>query len=1061
METASDQSPAPASVHSQYSAASSETLIDEHVNAAANQRAPKRPKGPLKGSQASAPKRPPGHQLPAGAIKLESDSDSRPARNEEAKLPGDPFNQDDNNPSDQALAAAHDRRQLGTQGDPYVRQFCIRMKSTLTKRGCQHFKSSGYRVVHVVAHLRAYQSNDHGHLMDPFDEQTNPPTAGARGQPAPKGATSGGKKRAAGGAKQQTKGAHGHEGSLKAEKGSSETDGLELDTLEGEGEQRDGVAKSSRLTTGQGAGSGGSGFSFTNGKQESEVGQPGTKIIGMVAVAIALPPPSINELRLESDTFVWRLGLDLRISHIEPKITELLHYPVELLAGRSLYSLVHPADVHQVQKCHQDLLRKGQMMSGYYRLLARSGGYIWIQTCATLICNSNSATAAAGSTAAPTPSSLGGASSGSNAAPLAHGGLSGSPTGSCYSPSNLGPPNCNPQQTQQQRHHQHPNVDSARASLTPSTSGEPFYQQEQSAGHFKQMHTPFGSGSLTSPAAHQPIHYSHLDPSAGQPLHLQLQPQHQQQFQPQQDQEQCVIFVNYMITNVIDKGEIVDICQGADFRPVISHQAATSLMQPQQIAHLAAGSTAGSLPSQHNRTGSPASSCPPSPASCLSSAAQTNNAAGQLHQSRYKGYLASGHGNGGGIINLSAQSSQSPAGSLASNRPAHLSHNQQQQQQNHITRNDNAHHHATQTNQTKTPKTRKQPAKHASSRSVTLSRQSANSLEQAYSSLANNSNDENGLSTRTGDNSIESSTTIGQQQQHQFLNQEHHQYNQHNLFTSNNNNINNNGNHNDNNLQNTNGQQHQASVSLSLVNKLSQHHQEKRHSNHQIQSSSAWPHPYASAAAAAAVAAASSVGAPNHANPAQLHQGHTTLPEHNQHAHTQAHVHANHHHHHQIPYSRSDIYKAAFVAGLAADAGGAYAHQHHNHHQPVVPAQQIYHQTDYNTVSHHQQTQGATVDANAAVAAVAAVAYHHNHYDAASTTTAQHQQQLQQASAEVGLNQAQQQQYGHHAYHHHHGQHHHQHHHLSAAAAAAAAAASAATTSPYYNYYGYYGNKFL
>lgn len=38
--------------------------------------------------------------------------------------------------------------------DTVERQFCIRMKSTLTKRGCQHFKSSGYRVVHVVSHLR-------------------------------------------------------------------------------------------------------------------------------------------------------------------------------------------------------------------------------------------------------------------------------------------------------------------------------------------------------------------------------------------------------------------------------------------------------------------------------------------------------------------------------------------------------------------------------------------------------------------------------------------------------------------------------------------------------------------------------------------------------------------------------------------------------------------------------------------------------------------------------------------------------------------------------------------
>lgn len=39
-------------------------------------------------------------------------------------------------------------------GDTLERQFCMRMKSTLTKRGCQHFKSSGYRVVHIVAHLR-------------------------------------------------------------------------------------------------------------------------------------------------------------------------------------------------------------------------------------------------------------------------------------------------------------------------------------------------------------------------------------------------------------------------------------------------------------------------------------------------------------------------------------------------------------------------------------------------------------------------------------------------------------------------------------------------------------------------------------------------------------------------------------------------------------------------------------------------------------------------------------------------------------------------------------------
>jgi len=43
------------------------------------------------------------------------------------------------------------------------------------------------------------------------------------------------------------------------------------------------------------------------------------KMIGMVAVAIALPPPSVNELRLESDMFVMRLGLDFKIVHCESR----------------------------------------------------------------------------------------------------------------------------------------------------------------------------------------------------------------------------------------------------------------------------------------------------------------------------------------------------------------------------------------------------------------------------------------------------------------------------------------------------------------------------------------------------------------------------------------------------------------------------------------------------------------------------------------------------------------------------------------------------------------------
>lgn len=103
--------------------------------------------------------------------------------------------------------------------DTFERQFCMRMKSTLTKRGCQHFKSSGYRVVNIVAHLRAEM-----------------------------------------------------------------------------------LRRSTTTSSGQ----------IMNGNSHS-------KIIGLVALAIALPPPSINELRLEPDMYVTRHSLDFKILHCEQR----------------------------------------------------------------------------------------------------------------------------------------------------------------------------------------------------------------------------------------------------------------------------------------------------------------------------------------------------------------------------------------------------------------------------------------------------------------------------------------------------------------------------------------------------------------------------------------------------------------------------------------------------------------------------------------------------------------------------------------------------------------------
>ncbi|XP_037792569.1 protein trachealess-like [Penaeus monodon] len=160
----------------------------------------------------------------------------------------------------------------------FDRAFCIRMKSTLTKRGC-HFKSSGYRVVLILGHLRPQYVFSHS--------RKNPP-----------------------------------------------------------------------------------------------------QLMGLVALAIALPPPSVHEVRLESDMFVTRITFDFRIAHCEPKVTDLLDYTADELQGRSLYSLCHGQDVEKLRKTHVDLIQKGQVMSPYFRILNKTGGYTWMQTCATVVINS-------------------------------------------------------------------------------------------------------------------------------------------------------------------------------------------------------------------------------------------------------------------------------------------------------------------------------------------------------------------------------------------------------------------------------------------------------------------------------------------------------------------------------------------------------------------------------------------------------------------------------------------------------------------------------------------------
>ena len=42
-------------------------------------------------------------------------------------------------------------------------------------------------------------------------------------------------------------------------------------------------------------------------------------IMGFIGLAIALPPPSVHEVRLETDMFVTKLTFDFKIAHCEAK----------------------------------------------------------------------------------------------------------------------------------------------------------------------------------------------------------------------------------------------------------------------------------------------------------------------------------------------------------------------------------------------------------------------------------------------------------------------------------------------------------------------------------------------------------------------------------------------------------------------------------------------------------------------------------------------------------------------------------------------------------------------
>ncbi|XP_039864425.1 single-minded homolog 1-A-like isoform X2 [Simochromis diagramma] len=112
--------------------------------------------------------------------------------------------------------------------------------------------------------------------------------------------------------------------------------------------------------------------------------------IGLVAVGHSLPPSAITEIKLHSNMFMFRASLDMKLIFLDSRVAELTGYEPQDLIEKTLYHHVHSCDCFHLRCAHHLLLVKGQVTTKYYRFLAKHGGWVWVQSYATIVHNSRS-----------------------------------------------------------------------------------------------------------------------------------------------------------------------------------------------------------------------------------------------------------------------------------------------------------------------------------------------------------------------------------------------------------------------------------------------------------------------------------------------------------------------------------------------------------------------------------------------------------------------------------------------------------------------------------------------
>ncbi|MEQ2172250.1 hypothetical protein GOODEAATRI_019183, partial [Goodea atripinnis] len=113
----------------------------------------------------------------------------------------------------------------------------------------------------------------------------------------------------------------------------------------------------------------------------SSASPPAARVMTLLCEPI--PHPSSVEFPLDTCTFLTRHTMDLRFTHCEGRVTELVGYKPEDLIGRSTYEFYHALDSDRIKKS----LHTRQVNTSCYRFLANNGGFVWAETQATVLYN--------------------------------------------------------------------------------------------------------------------------------------------------------------------------------------------------------------------------------------------------------------------------------------------------------------------------------------------------------------------------------------------------------------------------------------------------------------------------------------------------------------------------------------------------------------------------------------------------------------------------------------------------------------------------------------------------